>query len=196
MANPAIKVVKLGRFVTDPGLSLFGSGNTPSQFDANKVEGTIILDQAGKDRFQAWLDEKLTKEVLAEVGLKASDIESVFKEDVDKDKNPTGNWRVKGKSSITYMPKFIGGDGVEFHPEPGFKIPNRATIQLSLGVEVMKMSTFKGLVLRLQGTKILEVPDYGTGFEDDDTTGSFTYSSGDTSGNTQAQPSDEDEIPW
>ena len=192
---PAIKSAKLGRYVTQKGSSLFGSGNTPSPFDPDKVEGTIILDQAGKDHFQAWLDINMTDAVLKDLGIKRSEISSIFKDDTDKDQNPTGNFRVKGKSNIKYMPAFVGGDGKQFTPEAGFKIPNRATVQLSLGVEVMKMSTFTGIVLRLQGTKILEVPDYGTGFEDEDSTGGFAY---DASAPTEAPEKevDDSEIPW
>lgn len=139
---PAIKSVKLGRYVTAAGSSLFGSGNTPSPYDDAKVEGTVVIDQAGKDAFQAWLDAKLTPEVLKEVGLKLTQINSIFKEDTDKEGNPTGLWRVKGKSNMKFMPKFVDGNGNEFKPAAGFKIPNRATVQLSLGVEIMKMSTF------------------------------------------------------
>jgi len=193
---PSIKSAKLGRYVTKAGSSLFGTGNTPSPFDDTKVEGTIVLDAAAKDHFQAWLDERLTDELLKDLGIKRSELNSIFKDDVDKDKNPTGAYRVKGKSNIKYMPKFIGGDGKEFNPTDDFKIPNRATIQLSLGVEVMKMSTFTGIVLRLQGTKILEVPDYGTGFEDDDSEGSFSYDAAAPKAEAPKVEIQEDEIAW
>ena len=189
-----VNSVKLGKFVTAPGRALFCTGNTASFYDSSKIEGTVVLDQDGRDAFQAFLDEHLP-EALKTIGIKASALNDIFKEDTDKEGNATGNFRVKAKTKLDFSQKFYDGNGVEFKPEGAFTIPNGATIQMAVGVEVMKTATFTGIVLRLNGTKILAMPEYSTGLEGDTgAKGDFSYAAD----APQAAPLevDEGEISW
>jgi len=191
-----VNSVKLGRFVTAAGRALFCGGNTPSHFDATKIEGTVVLDQDGRDAFQAFLDERLP-EALKAIGIKASALNDIFKEDTDKDGNSTGNFRVKAKTKLDFGQKFYDGNGVEFKPEGAFTIPNGATIQLAVGVEVMKTATFTGIVLRLNGTKILAMPEYSTGLEGDTgATGDFSYAADAPAPAAAPLEVDEGDIAW
>jgi len=195
MAKPTS--AKLGKFVTAAGRALFCGGNTPSHFDATKIEGTVILDQEGRDAFQEWLDLNLP-EALKATGIKASQLNNIFKEDTDRDGNPTGNYRVKAKTKLEFGQKFYDGSGNEFKPDGEFKIPNGSTIQMAVGVEVMKTATFTGLVLRLNGTKILEFPSYSTGLETDTgATGGFSYDAAATPAQeAPEQEADNSDIEW
>ena len=197
MAAPKINSVKLGKFVTAAGRALFCGGTTPSHFDATKIEGTVILDAAGRDAFQEWLDLNLP-DALKATGIKASQVNNIFKDDTDRDGNPTGNYRVKAKTKLEFGQKFYDGSGNEFKPEGGFQIPNGSTIQMAVGVELMKTATFTGLVLRLNGTKILEFPSYTTGLEaDTGAAGGFSYDAAAPAPEAvPAQAEDDSEISW
>lgn len=196
MATPKVNSVKLGKFVTSAGRALFCGGNTPSHFDATKIEGTVILDEAGRDAFQEWLDLAMP-DALKATGIKATQVNNIFKEDVDRDGNPTGNYRVKAKTKLEFGQKFYDGSGNEFKPEGDFQIPNGSTIQMAVGVELMKTATFTGLVLRLNGTKILEFPSYTTGLETDTgAAGGFSYDAAPVAAVAPEQEADDSEIAW
>lgn len=196
MAAPKVNSAKLGKFVTAPGRALFCGGNTPSHFDPSKIEGTVILDQEGRDAFQEFLDLNLP-EALATTGIKATQVPSIFKDDTDRDGNPTGNFRVKAKTKLEFGQKFYDGAGNEFKPEGQFTIPNGSTIQMAVSVELMKTATFTGLVLRLTGTKILETPSYSTGLEaDTGATGGFSYDAAPVTGSNDAVAEDDSSIEW
>lgn len=187
---------KLGRYVTAPGRALFCGGNTPSHFDPLKIEGTIILDQEGKDAFQEFIDLHLP-DALAATGIPATQVADIFKDDTDRDGNPTGKFRVKAKTKIEFGQKFYDGSGNEFKPEGEFSIPNGSTIQMAIGVELMKTATFTGLVLRLMGTKILETPSYTTGLESDTgATGGFSYDSAPVYSAPESQDDASSDIEW
>jgi len=172
---PKTTKAKLGRVVTPVGKALFCSGNTPSKFDATKVEGTIILSADARDKLQEFFDMNLP-DALKATGIKASEVKDIFKPAKDRDGNPTGDFMLKAKTKLEFGQKFFDGSGKEFTPAGEFKIPNGSEIQMSIGVELMKTATFTGLVLRLQGTKVLSLPSYVTGLESDTgATGSYVY---------------------
>lgn len=197
MAAPKVNSVKLGKYVTKAGRALFCGGTKPSHFDATKIEGTIILDEDGKEDFQNFIDMHLP-DALKATGIKPTAVASVFKDDTDRDGNPTGKYRIKAKTKLEFGQKFYDGSGNEFKPEAGFEIPNGSTIQMAIGVELMKTATFTGLVLRLNGTKILEFPSYTTGLEEDTgASGNFSYdAAAPVASNDVPQEEDSGDIDW
>jgi len=182
MATNSMIRVKGDIIVTGLGKALFVSCPAASQYDENKQEATILLDETEanilKGRLQDFMDSADVKESkLKDTGF----VDALFKDDVDAEGNLTGLFKVKAKTAMQYPAKLYDASGNPFTPTPGFKIPNRADIRLSVKPEVMKTSMFTGIVLRLQAIKIVDVPSFDDGMAGTSDTGGFTAPTGDVS---------------
>ena len=172
------KKVKGPIITTEKGGALFVSVPNASQYDTNKQEATILLGADEADKLKAQLQDFLDSTEVKESGIKDTGfVEKAFKDDTDADGNSTGLVRFKAKTSMIYPCKTYSADGTAFQPDPGFKVPNRATIRMSFRPEVMESSVFTGLVFRLQAIKILDMPSFDDGLSGAEE-GSFSVPSG------------------
>ena len=153
---------KLGQFVTPAGSALFVSAPAASSFDANKQEASIILSAEDHAAVMAQLDTMMASYegvlVVAKDKLKFP-----FKEATDKEGNETGEFIWKAKTSVQYPAKFFDAKGQNFKPAPGFTVANRSKIRLSVSAEIVSTSLYKGLVLRLNGIKIISSTPWAGG---------------------------------
>ena len=160
--------------VTDKGLALFVSCPAASPYDDSKQEASILLDEAGKAKLQAQLQDFLDTPEAKATGIKDTGYaEKAFKADTDQDGNPTGLYRVKAKTAMIYAAKLYTAAGKVYTPTPGFQLPNRSTIRMSVKAELMSTSMFTGIVLRLQAIKIIDVPTYDDGMSGVEDEGGF-----------------------
>ena len=195
-AKPTTKVAKnkLGNVVTPRGSALFVSYPRVSQFDENKYEASIIL--SGEDHEKLLADLNARMDASEEPLVVAKDkIKYPFKDAVDKEGNPTGEFIWKAKTNVKYPPKLYDGSGKMFVPSPDFNIPNRSVIRLAVGAEVVNTSLYKGLVLRLNSIAVVSASPWQgvnpfAGIED---SGDFTYSEGMTMGTSTTDDSDLDD---
>jgi len=172
--NTGITSVKGPVMITEKGKSLFVSCPNASQYDPDRQEATILLDQAGKDilagKMQDWIDGPEFKES----GLKDTGfVEALFKADEDQDGSPTGFYKVKAKTAMIYAAKLYTASGAVFVPPAGFTLPNRSTIRMSVKPEAMSTKVFTGIVLRLQALKIIDVPQFDDGMSGVEDEGGF-----------------------
>lgn len=170
---------KLGQLVTPVGSALFVSSPKPSQFDANKEEASIILSADDYAKFITNIDT-LIANYEGDLVVAKDKLKYPVKEATDKEGNLTGEMIVKAKTSINFPAKFYGADGALFTPTASFSVPNRSKIRLAVSVEIVSTSLYKGIVLRLNGIKIISATPWAGGNDpfaglDDD--GDFAYSS-------------------
>ena len=173
--NSRANNVKGPVMVTDKGLALFVSCPSASPYDDSKMEASILLDEAGKTKLQGQLQDFLDTPEAKASGIKDTGFaEKAFKADTDQDGSLTGLYRVKAKTAMIYAAKLYTAAGKIYNPAPGFQLPNRSTIRMSIKPELMSSSMFEGIVLRLQAIKILSVPTYDDGMNGVEDEGDFT----------------------
>ncbi|MCI4438003.1 MAG: hypothetical protein JHC33_14440 [Ignisphaera sp.] len=145
---------KLGSLLTPIGSALFVSCPNASAFDETKQEASIVLTPEDYESFKAQLDaliDNCTEELVVAKDKMAMPI----KPETDKEGNPTGNYILRAKTSMIYKAKLYNADRSEFKPDAGFQVANRSKIRLSISVEVMATSMYKGLVFRLNAIQII-----------------------------------------
>lgn len=150
----AIKSNKLGQIVTPAGSALFVSCPNASQFDEEKQEASIVLSPDDYKVFKASLD-KLIASYEGDLVVDVSTMELPVKDATDKEGNPDGNFIVKAKTAMKYPAKLYNAKGTPLAPTPGFSVPNRSKIKLSVSAELVSTKVYKGLVLRLNGIQII-----------------------------------------
>jgi hypothetical protein len=153
---------KLGQFVTPAGSALFVSAPAASSFDPNKQEASIILSAEDHAAVMAQLDTMMASYEGALVVAKDK-LKFPFKEATDKEGNETGEFIWKAKTSVQYPAKFFDAKGQNFKPASGFTVANRSKIRLSVSAEIVSTSLYKGLVLRLNGIKIISSTPWAGG---------------------------------
>ena len=158
--------VKCGYLVTPVGKALWVSAPNPSPYDDSKTEATVVLDAASAELFKKDLKAKCA-DAAKTLGIDIDEaIANYLKPNTDAEGNPTGEFRVKAKTGLQYMPSFADANGKSFKPESGFMIPHGSDIRLSIGFEVQVVKpTFKGIVARLRGIQIINLQDNGAGFD-------------------------------
>jgi len=185
---PKIESNKLGRIVTVVGSALYCSVPNASQYDENKYETSLIITA---DEFTAFQTEvKALYEKAQADGTKMvlpfDKAAWPVKESVDREGNPTGDMIIKAKTSIKYPPNLFDSAGKPVKFDSISAIPNRSKIRLQVGVEIVSSGMYKGIVLRLNGIKIIDVPNYGAdafdGYEDE---GTFSADDTNTTGATE-----------
>lgn len=165
--NPSIRIV------TPAGSALFVSCPNASKFDSDKQEASIILTQEEGDAIVAQMDAMLEEHGKA-MGLNAKNVKYPMKPHTDRDGNETGNVVLKSKTGMKFPAKLLDAKGTEFTPDTSFTIPNGSTVRFSLSVVLMKTAMFSGFTARLNGIKIIDMPQRDLGFGEDD--GGFSYS--------------------
>ena len=171
MATPKnLKIATL----TDVGIALFmtpvGQG---SKFAPDKIEGSIILTPKSKEKLQVMM-EKLVTDNAKELKYDATKALYPFKEDLDRDKNPTGNFRLKCKTGIEYPPTYADAKGRNFKPEQGFVVPNGSKVRFAVTIVASSTAIYKGISCRLNGIQILSTPSTNVEFGAMDE-GDYTY---------------------
>jgi len=188
--KPTAKFVsnKLGAIVTQSGAALFVSCPNASEFDETRQEASIILSPEAYETFTADLN-KLVKAYEGELVVDPTKMELPVKGSVDKEGNPTGEFIVKAKTAMIYPSKLYNAKGIAFNPAPGFSVPNRSKIKLSVSAELINTKVYKGLVLRLNAVQVISsTPWSGSNpFTTED--GDFDYH---TDGFTPEASSDDD----
>lgn len=149
--------------ITPAGQALFCSGNNPSTFDPDKIEGSVIITDAEKQQVEATI-MAFANENKAALGIDMAKFQMPIAPSTDADKNPDGRWVIKAKSKIEYLPKYYDHNNVEFVPDASFRIAHGSTIRLKLGVELMKTAKFQGVVFRLLAYQILSISKQDSGF--------------------------------
>jgi len=182
MATPTTKTAsnKLGQIVTPAGSALFVSAPAASSFDPNKQEASIILTAEDHAVLMAQI-EKIMADYEGTLVVAKDKLKFPVKEATDKEGNETGEMIWKAKTSVQYPAKFFDAKGQNFKPALGFTVANRSKIRLSVSVEIVSTSLYKGLVLRLNAIKIISSTPWagGTdafaGIEDE---GDYSYEAG------------------
>ena len=178
---PTSTRVKGPIILTPKGKALFVSVPEASSYDPLKQEASILLTEADTLVLKAQLQEFVGSQEVKDSGIKDTGfVDALFKEDTDADGNLTGLFKVKAKTAMIYPAKLYAADGKTFVATPGFGIPNRSDIKMSVRPEVMATSMFTGVVLRLQAIKIFDMPSFDDGMSgDEDSSGSFVAPTGD-----------------
>lgn len=173
----AIKQNKLGQIVTPAGSALFVSCPNPSTYDEEKQEASIILTQDDYKAFKASLD-KLISSYDGELVVDPAIMDMPVKDATDKEGNPDGNVIVKAKTAMKYPAKLYNAKGTPIVPTPGFSVPNRSKIKLSVSAELVSTKVYKGLVLRLNGVQIISSTPWAGANPFSEEDGDFTGDTG------------------
>ena len=183
---------KLGTLTTPIGSALFVSCPNASTFDDSKQEASIVLTPEDYAIFKADLDE-LIDACPEELVVAKDKMAMPIKPELDSDKNPTGNYIVRAKTSMVYKAKLYNADKTEFKPDAGFQVANRSKIRLAIAVEVMATSMHKGLVFRLNALQMISASPWANQNPFDAVEGGdFAYD-----GSTpQVDDSDDDDDSW